>query len=195
MENEERPAHLRHCGCRSRRGEAIERAMPLLALSVREAGARRRRSVAVGPSSQRTAPVFGEPNSGLRARRRNANSDETSSSCTAIRNHLFCGGRRRVDPLSRAAGYPCFARSKETAAAPLSYRSCSFEHQCPTLGEDTAVVRIWRAGLRRRSTRIGCREAAPCGVTWRMKRSRTAFSRDSVSRCCVWVTPSKRSSK
>jgi hypothetical protein len=75
MENEERPAHLRHCGCRSRRGEAIERAMPLLALSVREAGARRRRSVAVGPSSQRTAPVFGEPNSGLRARRRNANSE------------------------------------------------------------------------------------------------------------------------
>jgi hypothetical protein len=59
MENEERPAHLRHCGCRSRRGEAIERAMPLLALAVREAGARRRRSVAVGPSSQRTAPVSG----------------------------------------------------------------------------------------------------------------------------------------
>jgi len=41
MENGERPAHLRHCGRRSRRSEAIERAMPLMTVAVRERGARR----------------------------------------------------------------------------------------------------------------------------------------------------------
>ena len=42
MENEQRPAHLRHSGRRWRRGEATERAMPLMTVAVREGGARRR---------------------------------------------------------------------------------------------------------------------------------------------------------